>query len=125
MFRTITAAMAIGLASAAIGASQSTSSAAPDHDPAADSKVCKYVVSAKRGSKPFQMCLTKSQWAAKTEKDAMEANRIVCRYEEKIGTRLVSRKICQPASEWAEQQQMHRDQVQDIQIRVCVPGGGC
>lgn len=127
MFRLITAAVAITIGSAVSGSPQAlASSAAPASDGAGDGQVvCKYVVSAQRGAKPFQMCLTKSQWAAKEAKDSADLNRIECRYEEAIGSKLKSRKVCQPASEWAQQRRMHREQVQDIQMRVCVPGGGC
>lgn len=92
---------------------------------AASDTVCKYVVSAERGSKPFQMCMTKAQWAAKAERDAEDANRIVCRYEEVSGSRLKARKICQPASQWAEDRDMHRGQVEQMQRGACVPGAGC
>ena len=100
--------------------------AAPASQAADDAKVvCKYVITAKRGAKPFQMCLTKAKWAAKEAKDSEDANRIECRYEEVPGSKFKSKKICQPASEWAEQRRMHREQVEDIQMKVCVAGGGC
>lgn len=126
MFRLITVAAAITFGSAVLAAPQAAiAPAAPS--PGADDGpvVCKYVVTAQRRAKPFQMCLTKSQWAAKEAKDRADANRIECRYEDVPGSKLKSRKICQPASEWAEQRRLHREQVEDIQMKVCVPSGGC
>ncbi len=87
--------------------------------------VCKNVVAAQRGSKPFQMCLTKSAWAEREAKDSQNANRIVCRYEEVPGDRFRSKKICQSASAWAERRRLDREEVEKIQRSVCVSGGGC
>lgn len=87
--------------------------------------VCKIVITARPGSKPFQMCLTKSAWAEREAKDSQNANRIVCRYEEVPGDRFRSKKICQSASAWAERRQLDREAVERIQRSVCVSGGGC
>ena len=122
---TVTAAVAaLAIETAAAGAIQAGS---PGAAPASNSgdRVCKYVVAEERGSKPYRLCLTKSGWAAKAEKDAKDANRIECRYEEVPGSKFRSKKICQPASEWVEQRRLHRQQVEDMQMRVCVAGAGC
>lgn len=123
MSRLMTAAVTAAIAAAAV--QTPAAQATPATGGTADEAVCKYVVSDERGSKPFRMCLTQSQWAAKEAKDAENANRIVCRYEDVPGSKFKSRKICQPASEWAEQRRLHREQVEDIQMRVCVGGAGC
>ncbi len=87
--------------------------------------VCKSVVTARLGSKPFQLCLTKSEWVEREAKDSQNANRIVCRYEEVPGDRFRSKKICQSASAWAERRQLDREAVESIQRSVCVSGAGC
>lgn len=125
MLRIVTAGVALAIASAAAGAGNGAVSAAAPAPAATADTVCKYVVAAKAGSKPYRLCLTESQWAAKAQKDAENANRIECRYEEVPGTKFRSKKVCQPASEWAEQRRLHREQVEDIQMRVCVAGAGC
>ena len=88
-------------------------------------KVCKMVASDKPNTKPFELCMTKAEWDAKAIADARDANRIVCHYEDEPGTRLRSRKICQPASAWNEQRQSEREAVERIQAQTCVPGAGC
>ena len=113
-------------AAAAFGSAASAGGQAPADGPkSVAGTVCKYVVSAKRGSKPTRLCLTESQWAAKAAKDAEDANRIECRYEEVPGTKFRSKKVCQPASEWAEQRRLHREQIEQVQMKVCVGGAGC
>jgi len=91
----------------------------------ANETVCKFVTTPERGTKPFQMCLTKAEWAAMEERAAQDANRIVCRYEDVPGSKLKGRKVCQPASQWAADKAMHREQVEIMQQKACVPGGGC
>lgn len=87
--------------------------------------ICKNVVSAEPGSKPYKMCMTKAEWAAKKKADAKNPNRIVCRYEDSTGNRLKAYKICMTAAEWVDQRQRERDNIEQIQRKVCVPGGGC
>lgn len=87
--------------------------------------VCKYVTTPERGKKPFEMCLTKAQWAAKAEADARDPNRIVCRYEDVPGSKLKGRKVCQAASQWDADRAMHREQVELMQKKACIPGAGC
>ncbi len=107
---------------AAVAAPQTSSVAAVSADPR---EVCKFVVSAQPGSKPFQMCLTKSEWAERDAKASRDANRIQCRYQDVPGNRFRSKKICQPASAWAEHQRLERESIEGIQRSVCVPGAGC
>ena len=115
------------LGSSLLAASSTASGEAPQASGATKdpSVVCKYVVSDEPGTKPFQMCLTKAEWALKELQDSKDPNRIVCRYEQSPGSRVTSRKICQPASAWAEQERLDRAQVEDLQMRTCVMGAGC
>lgn len=118
------------LCAAALGVSGvAISAAAPAAlSPAAaagSESVCKFVTTPERGAKPFEMCLTRDQWAQKEARDSKDPNRIVCRYEDVPGSKLKGRKICQPASQWAEDRAMHREQVEAMQQKACVPGAGC
>lgn len=118
-------AMLCGSAVAATAA-LSAASASPPPPNADDSKIeCKYVVSATPGAKPYQVCMSKGDWALKQSRDLKDANRLVCHYEEEPGSKIRGRKICQPASAWAEDKRLSREQTEDIQMRVCVPGAGC
>lgn len=121
----IGAAAALAIASPATAGGEHASTAPGPAVGSVAGTVCKFVVSAKRGSKPTRLCLTESQWAAKAAKDAEDANRIECRYEEVPGTKFRSKKVCQPASEWAEQRRLHREQIEQVQMKVCVSGAGC
>lgn len=114
------AAICATVLAAAPGATALAQSSADSAD-----KVCKYVTTPERGSKPFQMCMTKAEWAAKEARDAKDPNRIVCRYEDVPGSKLKGRKVCQPASQWAEDRAMHREQVELMQKKACIPGAGC
>lgn len=87
--------------------------------------VCKFVVASTPGAKPYEMCLTPQQWAAKKKADAKDPNRIVCRYEEASATRFKSHKICMTAAEWENQRQLERQGIDAIQRSTCVPGAGC
>ena len=87
--------------------------------------ICKKVLSAKTGSKPEPLCMTKSQWAAKKIADAKDPNRIVCHYEQSSRSKFQSTKVCMTAVEWVNHRQMERDFVERIQSGVCVKGGGC
>ena len=89
------------------------------------SKICKKVVDATPGSKPFDLCLTKAEWDAKKVADAKDPNRMVCHYEEQIGTRFRSNKVCMTAMEWENARQADRREVERIQMQTCVPGAGC
>ena len=93
------------------GAAQSPQ--APNSEPVK----CEYVVSADPGAKPTQMCLTKSEWAAKKKVDASDPNRIVCHYEEEPGTRFASRKICMSAAQWDDRKLQDRQDVERIQLQ--------
>lgn len=92
---------------------------------AAPQSVCKYVVSAQRGAKPYELCLTESQWSQRNALASKDTNRIVCRYQEVPGDRFRSKKICQSAFEWAEHRRLEREAVEAVQRGVCVPGAGC
>ncbi len=61
MFRLITVAVAITFGSAVLAAPQAAIAPAAVSPGAGDGQVlCKFVVTAERGSKPFQMCQTKA-----------------------------------------------------------------
>ena len=93
--------------------------------PAEVEKVCKMVVSAKRGARPYEMCLTKAEWDAKKIADARDATLMVCRYVEYSGTRFRSAKVCMTAAEWENQRLADRQAIERAQMGSCVPGGGC
>ncbi len=120
MIRIVTGAMVVsGLAVAAGAAAIAQSPPAPNSE---DSKIiCKYVVAAgpSRENKPYRMCMSKSDWALKDQRDSKDANRIVCKYEQDPESKLSGKKICQPASEWAEQERLAREKIQEIQMRTC------
>jgi len=120
------AAIVIGLAAAAGGAMAiAQSPPAPNTE---DSKIiCKYVVAAgsSRDNKPYRMCQSKADWALKEAQDSKDANRIVCRYEQDPSSKLEGRKICQAASEWAEQERLAREKIQEIQMMSCQGQGPC
>ena len=97
----------------------------PSPNPQEQPQVCKTVVSAEPGAKPYKLCMSRAEWDAKKIADAKDANRIVCRYEEVPGSRFRSKKICQPASAWDEQRLRDRQAVDQIQRSTCVPGAGC
>lgn len=113
----------------AVTASLASPGAAPQapevQAPADVEKVCKMVVSAKRGAKPYEMCLTKAEWEAKKIADARDATRMVCRYVEHSGTRFRSSKVCMTAAEWENQRLADRQAVERMQMSTCVPGAGC
>jgi hypothetical protein len=88
-------------------------------------KICKSVVSAEPGAKPYQMCMTRAEWEAKKIADAKDPNRMVCQYIEESGTRFRSAKVCMTAMEWQRQRTADREAIDQIQRQSCVPGGGC
>ena len=120
MIRIVTGAMIVsGLAAAAGAAAIAQSPPAPNSE---DSKIiCKYVVAAgpSRENKPYRMCMSNADWALKDQRDSKDANRIVCKYEQNPESKLSGKKICQPASEWAEQERLAREKIQEIQMRTC------
>ena len=89
------------------------------------SKVCQMVVGAQPGAKPYRLCMSKTEWDAKKALDAKDANRIVCHYQDRPGTRFRSAKVCMSAAEWTNERLRNRQAVEQIQMRSCVPGGGC
>jgi hypothetical protein len=54
-----------------------------------------------------------TQAAAPAKQDPLD--KIVCRYEETIGSRLKSHKVCATVREWREQQEENQDAVQRMQ----------
>lgn len=112
---------AVGYESLALAASPTTQQpAAPQ-----PAKVCKMVVSAKPGTKPFEMCMTQAEWDAKKIAEAKDANRIVCRYESDSKTRFRSFKVCMTAAEWDNARLADRQLLERIQMQTCVQGAGC
>jgi hypothetical protein len=120
IFMVIVAAGAVGSAALATTLGE----VAPPNQ-AAPPQICKNVVSAALGAKPYKLCMTRAQWDAKKIADAKDANRIVCRYQEQIGTRFRSAKVCMPASDWENLRLADRQAVEHIQMQSCVPGAGC
>ena len=112
---------------AAGGAGAVAIAQSPPPPNASDSKViCKYVVAAgpSRENKPYRMCMSNADWALKDQRDSKDANRIVCKYQENPGSPyLKGYKICQPASEWSEQERLAREHIQIIQMQTRGPGG--
>jgi hypothetical protein len=90
-----------------------------------DDQLCKTVVSAEVGAKPYKLCMTRTQWKARKTAEAKDPNRMVCHYQEQPGTRFRSYKVCLPASEWDNQRLRDRQAIEQIQMRSCVPGAGC
>jgi hypothetical protein len=112
----------------AAGAGATAIAQSPPPNPSDSKIVCKYVVAAgpSRENKPYRMCMSKSDWAMKDARDAKDPNRIVCKYQEDPSApKLWGYKICQPASEWAEQERMEREHIQRIQMGTCAPGQPC
>lgn len=123
MRKTILGATVAAVGVAAFGAQPSTEGSTAQ-SPAAEPQICKMVTD-ERAAKPFQMCLTKAEWALKEIADAKDPNRMVCHYEEEPGTRLRGRKVCMTAVEWAAQRQGDREVTERIQSQTCVQGAGC
>ena len=128
--KSIAVAAMIGIAGGgAFTASLASPAATPqavDQQSATDvEKICKMVVSAKRGARPYEMCLTKADWDAKKVADAKDATRQVCRYVEYSGTRFRSAKVCMTAAEWENQRLADRQAIERMQMGTCVPGAGC
>lgn len=86
---------------------------------------CRFVVAAEPGAVPYKLCMTRAEWAAKTAADSKDANRLVCHYEEAMGTRFKSYKLCMPASAWDARRMADREAIERIQRSVCIYGAGC
>jgi hypothetical protein len=54
-----------------------------------------------------------------------EPDKIVCKKEEQIGTRLGTKKLCLTVSEWNQRALAGRAEAERLQMGVCVPGAGC
>jgi hypothetical protein len=117
----LTSATGVALAASPTTDGSSTSQTATT----AGSPICKMVVSAEPGAKPYQLCMTKAEWEAKKIADAKDANRLVCRYQEDPKTRFRSFKICMTADQWENQRLEDRQAIDRVQMQSCVPGGGC
>jgi hypothetical protein len=110
----------------AAGAGATAIAQSPPPNPSDSKIVCKYVVAAgpSRENKPYRMCMSNADWALKDQRDSKDANRIVCKYQENPGSPyLKGYKICQPASEWSEQERLAREHIQIIQMQTRGPGG--
>ena len=73
------AAAAIAIASAAVAAQQTQ--ILGGHLPAAapgEPEICRYVLTDKEGSRPFKLCLTKSQWKIADSRNSKDPNQIEC-----------------------------------------------
>lgn len=112
MMVAIVAAGAVGSASFATTAGE-VSSPKQEEQP----QVCKTVVGAEPGAKPYKLCMTRAEWEAKKLADAKDANRIVCHYLEEPGARFRSTKVCMAASEWDNQRQRERQAVERLQMQ--------
>jgi hypothetical protein len=108
-------------ATAAVAAAAAGGDIPPAPNVDASKIVCKYVVAATPGSKPYRLCMSKGDWALKDNHDNKDANRIVCHYEEEPGSRLQGRKVCQPASRWADDKQLYRETTEKIQMGTAAP----
>ena len=125
MFRiTVATAAAIVIGTPAAAMQAQGPAAAPAPTARAD-VICQNVVSAERGAKPYELCLTKAEWEAKKQADAKDPNRVVCRYQEASNSRFKSYKVCMSAAEWENQRQLERQAVERIQSGTCVRGAGC
>jgi hypothetical protein len=122
---TLIAIAALGVGGVAFAATTSGDPAPAQPAQAGPPQICKTVVGTDRGAKPYQLCMTKAEWDAKKIADAKDPNRMVCKYEQKPGTRLVTQKTCLTAAEWEAQRLATREAVEKIQMQTCVPGAGC
>lgn len=128
MIKLILASAAVLIGSTASASEAAQAPAVPAEVSAQDPNViCKYVVAAgpARDNKPYQLCQSKEAWAAKEAADAKDATRMVCHYQEIVGSRLKAGKQCQTADKWAEDQLEAQQHVQEIQARTCEAYGPC
>jgi hypothetical protein len=94
-------------------------------DADAGKKVCKWVLSAERGTKPYQLCLSPAAWALRDKLAAKDATRQECHIVPKTGWHFESTKVCMPASEWENQQLQARQAIEKIQAGSCAGGAAC
>lgn len=113
------------LASAAGSQVPQQGASAPPQPQPAERKICRTVVASDPGAKPYELCMTKVEWAAKEAADAKNPNRKVCRYSAAPGSRFKSYKVCMTAAEWENQRQLERQAIERIQSGTCVVGAGC
>lgn len=121
----LASALTVILALPAASSAQAPAATQPDAGRQSSPVVCKYVVSADEGAKPYKMCMTRAEWSAKKKADAKDPNRKICRYEQASGTRFRSHKICMTSAEWENQRQLERQAIDKMQATTCVHGGGC
>src|ERR1700752_4739390 len=101
MFRPPSLLLLTSAAGVALAAAPATNSSPASQAPTTDgSKICKMVVAADPGAKPYEMCMSKAEWDARKIADAKDVNRMVCKYNEDPKTRFRSFKICMTAAEW-------------------------
>jgi hypothetical protein len=126
MFRPASLLVLTSAAGVVFAAAPATDGSSAPQAPTTDElKICKSVVSAEPGARPYQLCMTKGEWEAKKIADAKDPNRMVCQYIEESGTRFRSAKVCMTAMEWENQRHADREAIEQIQRQSCVPGGGC
>lgn len=53
-----------------------------------------------------------------------DQHKIVCKKEEKIGTRLGAKKVCLTVAEWSERTRAHQERTERIQMGTCQAGEG-
>ncbi len=58
--------------------------------------------------------------AAKSAKPMTDLNKVVCRTQEEIGSRLQNHKVCMTNDQWKVYAQQYKDQVQEIQSQATV-----
>jgi hypothetical protein len=120
--------LAIGTAGFAEQVSAVPPAAGPETQQTASAeakKLCKFVVAADPGSKPYQLCLSPAGWVARDKLASQDATHNECHYVQQSGDRFRSTKVCMSATEWENQRQADRAEVDKLQRSTCVPGGGC
>jgi hypothetical protein len=113
-----------GASTAAPPAGQATVGTAPQSDATSaepSTKICKSVVAADPAAKPYQLCLSKSAWAARDKIAAQDATRMVCHYVEYTGGKFKAYKVCMPDAEWENQRQRDRQWIDHTQSQAGVP----
>lgn len=61
--------------------------------------------------------------SGEAKKKQTDPNRIICRTEEVIGSRLQSKRRCLSATEWTQMETDQRNSVERIQVQKTLPGG--
>lgn len=64
-------------------------------------------------------------YQSKQAQSADDPDKMVCKKEESIGSRLAAKKVCLTVREWQQVADQGREHTEKIQESVCVPGAGC